>query len=275
MFDSSDSFRFTHALCRKPGRSVQRGLRQFNSPPPDPVVFAQEHALYVHALCDSGLQVTLLDPLEPFPDSVFVEDPALCVGDSAMILRPGAQSRFDERDAAREALTPCFDNVIDLPGPGFVDGGDILLTGREAIAGISDRTDSAGLNALDEILAEVDVPLRKVSTPSGILHLKSDCGLLDAETVFCTRRLEESGIFSGYRVIRCPLEEQHAANVVRINDAVLVRADCPKTLDLLDRQRFCVIPVPVGEAAKLDGGLSCMSLRFSIKRHQKPIRHTE
>lgn len=265
MFDSNDSFRFTHALCRKPGRSVRRGLRQSNSPPPDPVVFAQEHALYVHALCDSGLQVTVLDPLEPFPDSVFVEDPALCVGDAAVILRPGDQSRFDERDAARDSLTPCFDYVIDLPGPGFVDGGDILLTGREAIAGISERTDSAGLNALGEILAEVELPLREVSTPSGILHLKSDCGLLDAETIFCTKRLEDSGIFSGYRVVRCPPEEQHAANVVRINDAVLVRADCPQTLDLLDRQPFSVMPIPVGEAAKLDGGLSCMSLRYSVE----------
>ncbi|MXY56088.1 MAG: dimethylarginine dimethylaminohydrolase [Gammaproteobacteria bacterium] len=261
--EPGSSYRFSDALCRKPGRSVVRGLRaSFAAVDPEPNAFAREHDAYVATLRRAGLNVTVLDPLEAFPDSVFVEDVALCVAGIAIILRPGAASRFGERDAAKDALSRAFATVVDLDTDGFVDGGDILVTEREVLVGASTRTDAIGADALASILSDVGIQLRKVATPGEILHFKSACGLLDAETVFCTRALAATGCFTGYQIIECPEGEESAANLVRINDVVLVSAGHSSTLALLGAEGYDVATVPAFEAAKLDGGLSCMSLRW-------------
>ena len=258
------SYTFTHAICRKPGRSVVRGLRASDAGDPDFDAFAREHAAYVEALADAGVAVTLLEPLEAWPDSVFVEDPALCVAGSAILLRPGAPSRFGEREAARAALFEHFETVIDLGAGGFVDGGDILVTGREILVGLSARTDSKGVEALSLLLNELGLPMRAIRTPPEILHFKTACGLLDDETVFCTRALAASGCFSGYRVLECPEGEEAAANLVRVNGVVLASAGHPRTAGLLASEGHDVRTISTAQAARLDGGLSCMSLRFRL-----------
>ena len=261
--EPGSSYRFSHALCRKPGRSVVRGLRASNSgKDPDPDAFGEEHDAYVAALRQAGLAVTVLGPLDAFPDSVFVEDVALCVAGIAIILRPGATSRFGERETVREALSSALGEVIDLDTDGFVDGGDILVTEHEVIVGESARTNAKGTGALASTLSDFGIPLRRVHTPPAILHFKTACGLLDAETVFCTGALAATGCFTGYRTIDCPVGEEAAANLVRINDAVLLSKGYPKTIRLLEAEGFTVATVPTTQAAKLDGGLSCMSLRF-------------
>ena len=262
--DPKASYMFTHAVCRKPGRSVVHGLRASDAGDPDFDAFAREHAAYVEAVADAGVEVTLLEPIEAWPDSVFVEDPALCVAGVAIILRPGAPSRFGEREAARSALRKLFDTVIDLREGGFVDGGDILVTGREVLVGLSTRTDSKGVEALSLIMNELELPMRVIRTPPDVLHFKSDCGLLDDETVFCTRALAASGCFSGYRVIECPAGEEAAANLVRVNGVVLASAGHPRTVGLLASEGYDVRTIPTAQAARLDGGLSCMSLRFRL-----------
>ena len=262
--DPKASYMFTHAVCRKPGRSVVHGLRASDAGDPDFDAFSREHAAYVEAVADAGVEVTLLEPLEAWPDSVFVEDPALCVAGAAIILRPGAPSRFGEREAARSALRKLFDTVIDLREGGFVDGGDILVTGREVLVGLSTRTDSKGVEALSLIMNELELPMRVIRTPPGILHFKSDCGLLDDETVFCTRALAASGCFSGYRVIECPAGEEAAANLIRVNGVVLASAGHPRTARLLASEGYDVRTIPTEQAARLDGGLSCMSVRFRL-----------
>ena len=262
--DPEASYMFTHAVCRKPGRSVAHGVRASDAGDPDFDAFSREHAAYVEALADAGVEVALLEPLEAYPDSVFVEDPALCVAGAAIILRPGAPSRFGEREAARAALCRHFDAVIDLRAGGFVDGGDILVTGREILVGLSARTDSRGVEALSLIMSELGVPMRVIRTPPEILHFKTDCGLLDDETVFCTRALAASGCFSGYRVIECPAGEEAAANLIRINGVVLASAGHLGTVGLLASEGYDVRTIPTVQAARLDGGLSCMSLRFRL-----------
>lgn len=262
--DPEASYMFNHAICRRPGRSVVRGLRASDAGDPDFHAFSREHAAYVEALADAGVEVTLLEPLEAWPDSVFVEDPALCVAGTAIILRPGAPSRFGERDAARAALRQHFDTVIDLGGDGFVDGGDILVTGREVLVGLSARTDSRGVEALSLVMNELGLPMRVIRTPPEILHFKTECGLLDDETVFCTRTLAASGCLSGYRVIECPEGEEAAANLVRVNGVVLAAAGHPGTVGLLAGEGYDVRTVSTAQAARLDGGLSCMSLRFRL-----------
>ena len=258
------SYTFTHAICRRPGRSIVHGLRTCDGMAPDVDAFAREHAAYVEALADAGVKAAVLEPLEAWPDSVFVEDPALCVAGSAIILRPGAASRFGERDAARATLREHFDTVIDLDGDGFVDGGDILVTGREILLGLSARTDPKGAEALSSVVSKLGLPMRVLQTPPNILHFKTACGLLDDETVFCTKALSASSCFSGYRVMDCPSGEEAAANLVRVNGVVLVSAGYPKTADLLKREGYHVRTVATGQAARLEGGLSCMSLRFRV-----------
>lgn len=260
--DPEASYRFTHAICRRPADTAVRGLRAADTGDPDLQTFRRQHATYVDALRRAGLEVEVLEPIEVFPDSVFVEDPALCVADAAIILRPGAKTRFGEREHARAALAERFERCINLPPDGFVEGGDILVTGREVVVGLSARTDRNGVRALMRVLGDLGLSVRTLQTPADILHFKSACGLLEPDTVLCTEALAATGCFSGYHIIQCPGGEEAAANVIRVNDVVLVSAGYPGTVDLLDRHGFDVVTVPASEAARLDGGLSCMSLRF-------------
>ncbi len=256
------SYRFTHAVSRKPGQSIANGISSTGIKP-DINRFAEQHAIYVETLRRAGLEVHLLDALEAFPDSVFVEDPALCPAGTAIVLRPGAESRFGEADALAPDLERIFGTITRLER-GRVDGGDILLTDTEALIGLSERTDREGYEALSPLLEDLGYKPRIVETPEGVLHFKSDCSLLDSETIFATPLLNASGCFPGYRVIETPEGEEAAANLIRVNDVVIMRTGFPRTREALDASGFETVAVDAGEVAKLDGGLSCMSLRFQL-----------
>jgi len=257
------SFRFTHAVSRQPSNSIADGLRASAGPDPSADAFRAEHQAYVDFLKSTGAEVTLLPALEAFPDSVFVEDPALCAGGTAIILRPGAQSRFGESDAIAPVLEKVLGKVERLER-GFVDGGDILLTDNQALIGISERTDEEGVAALEPILQKLGYEIRIVHTPKGVLHFKSDCGLLDNKTIFSTSLLAKSGCFEGYDVVEAPQGEEAAANLIRFNDYVIMRTGFPKTQALLEGLGYQVKTLAADEAAKVDGGLSCMSLRINF-----------
>ena len=237
-------------------------MRAVSGPDPDPNELAAQHTGYIEALKQAGVAVTILPALVEFPDSVFVEDAALCIANAAIILRPGAPSRRGEAAAIAPALRQTFAEVIELPGPGHVDGGDILAFDDEVLIGLSERTDKTAVAALASILADLGLPTRTVMTPPQILHFKSDCGLLDNRTVLTTPRLAASGCFADYRIIETAPGEEAAANCIRVNDTVFLRADMPKTAARLHQQGYRLTLLQISEAAKIDGGLSCMSLRF-------------
>ena len=257
------SYRFTDALVRTPARSVTEGLRAVDIGAPDPGALAKEHAGYLSALEAAGLSVHILPALEDFPDSVFVEDPVLCLGRTAVLLRPGAASRLGEVAAIEPALGPLFPALARIEAPGFVDGGDLLLTERELVIGLSQRTDAEGARQLADIAAQQGLSARQVAAPAGVLHLKSACAVLDEETLLVTKALAESGVFSGYRCLVVPEGEDYAANAVRVNDMVLLAEGYPATAEMLVRAGYQVIALPTVEVRKLDAGLSCMSLRFT------------
>lgn len=146
-----------------------------------------------------------------------------------------------------------------------MDGGDILVTETEILVGLSDRTDQAGFDALSKIVRDLGYTTRAVHTPAGVLHFKSDCGLLDEETIFATKALAASRCFEGYRVIEAPDGEGPAANLIRVNDHVLMSEGHPRTQELLTKAGYEIVTLPNSEAAKVDGGLSCMSLRFNLE----------
>jgi dimethylargininase len=255
-------FDFTHAIVREPGRSVVGGIRSTRSAPSYDGVL-KEHRTYVAALRAAGLEVDVLPPLEAFPDSVFVEDPALVFPEGAILLRPGVASRLGEAEEMRDALNRHFGRVLELEGEEHADGGDVLVTAGEVFIGLSKRTNRVGAEALAGKLAQFGRRARIAETPASILHFKTASSLLDEQTVMATRKMAESGIFSGLRVIVVPDGEDGAANFLRVNDVVFVADRFPRTLDLLRREGFDAKGLPITEVAKLDAGLSCMSLRWS------------
>jgi dimethylargininase len=145
----------------------------------------------------------------------------------------------------------------------FIEGGDILTTGREVLAGRSARTNAAGIAELGRVLSDWGYGLREVHTPPGVLHFKTDCSLLDADTVLATDRLAASGCLAGYRVVPVAEGEEAAANAIRFNGVVVMAAGFPVTRDRVVAAGFAVVEIGNTECAKLDGGMSCLSLRFS------------
>lgn len=259
---------FTRALMREPPATVADGLRAVDRGAPDPDSLRTEHAAYAAALREAGLTVEILPPLDAHPDSLFLEDPALAFPEGAILLRPGAPSRFGEAAALRPELESRFERVIALPGPGTADGGDVLALpgdgGRERVLiGLSARTDAAGAEALVQALAHLGKRGEIVRTPPGVLHFKSDCAPLGPGTVLATERLAASGVFDGLRVIRVPDGEEAAANALAVNDLTLVPAGYPATADRLAAAGCAVRELAIREIEKLDAGLSCLSLRWN------------
>lgn len=258
-------FDFDSAIVRQPGRSVVNGISSAGVAPSYDGVLA-EHRAYVAALRDVGLAVDVLPPLEAFPDSVFVEDPALVFGEGAILLKPGVASRLGEADEMRAALHRHFDRVLALEGDEYADGGDVMVTPDEVFIGLSRRTTRKGAEALAAKLAALGRKARIAETPGDILHFKTASSLLDEGTVMATEAMAQSGIFSGLKVVVVPKGEEGAANFLRVNDVVFVGARFPCTIALLQSLGFDARGLPVGEIAKLDAGLSCMSLRWRSHR---------
>ena len=258
----SAATRFSHAIVRAPADSVTEGLRAVDAGSPDAARFAADHAAYVAALEAAGAVVIALPALEDFPDSVFVEDTALCLPEGAVVLRPGAPSRLGEAMAMEPTLRALYSRVERI-GSGFVEGGDILVSDRGILVGLSARTDADGVAALGEIVEPWGYAVRVLETPSEVLHFKTDCGLLDGGTVLATRRLAASGCFAGHRVIEVARGEEACANCVRVNDVVLFPAGFPETARVLRDEGYVLVELPNEQAALIDGGMSCLSLRLS------------
>ncbi|TYC52278.1 dimethylarginine dimethylaminohydrolase [Rhodobacterales bacterium] len=259
------SFRFTNAITRTPSDSVANGLRAEDGGDPDADRFRAEHSLYVKALQAAGLTVDVLPPFEAFPDSCFVEDPAFCLPDGAIVLRPGASSRAGESEAIRGALEPRFAKVVDLPGAGDVDGGDVLMLDDIILVGLSARTNREGSESFAAVLREWGYEARVCNTPDGVLHFKTACSTLGDGVILATTTMAESGFFADRKVVVVPEGEEYAANVIRVNDVVLVPEGYPKTRSAIEDAGFRTVVLPTHEARKIDGGLSCLSLRFSLQ----------
>ncbi|MEL7466448.1 MAG: arginine deiminase family protein [Pseudomonadota bacterium] len=257
------SYRFTHAISRLPAKSAVDGLRAEDVGTPDIDLFRGHHADYVAALRSTGAEVIELPALEAFPDSCFVEDAALCLPEGAVLTRPGAPSRLGEAAEMRPALEALYGDLRVIEGPGFLEAGDVLTTEREIMVGLSARTDEAGAEELARLVADWGWTVRVVRTPPDVLHFKTDCSLLDEATILTTERLARSGCFEGYELIYTAEGEEACANAIRFNDLVLFPAGFPKTASRLRDAGYEVREIGNSEAAKLDGGMSCLSLRFS------------
>ncbi|ODN69853.1 dimethylarginine dimethylaminohydrolase family protein [Methylobrevis pamukkalensis] len=255
-------FEFDRALVRRPARTASMGLRAVDRGSPDVPGLEREHAAYVAALEAAGVAVEVLPPLEGFPDSLFIEDPALVFAEGAVVLRPGAPSRAGEAKALVPDLQARFGTVLTLPAPGMVDGGDVLVLPEVVVIGLSARTDTTGAADLVGCLERLGRRARVVRPPAGVLHLKTACTLLDETTLLATRPIADAHLLSGWAVLTVPEGEEPAANALRVNGHVLIPAGFPKTAAMLRAAGYEVVELPAEEVRKLDAGLTCLSLRW-------------
>jgi len=254
---------FHHALLRHPANSAIHGLRDVDRGAPNIESLKAEHAGYVQALEQLGVSTTVLDADEAFPDSMFVEDPALVFSTGAILLRPGAPSRFGETQVIGRELASRFNPVLVLKD-GHSDGGDVLLTSDHVIIGLSARTNTQGAEALSAALAKLGRQAKIVTPPPGVLHFKTACSLVSAKQVLTTKQLIDGGDYFGdLDVIEVPAGEEAAANALCVNGTVLLADGFPKTRAKLEGLGLTVKTLALDETMKLDAGLSCMSLRWA------------
>ena len=252
---------FATAITRRPAASAVDGLRAQDMGAVDIQVMGRQHSEYQEALRQAGAKVIALPALPDFPDAQFVEDTALCLPGLAVMMRPGAETRRGEVAPMREALSTIFDCIEDITA-GFVEAGDILTTPSEVLVGLSARTDQAGADQLQSILSDHNYAMRVLQTPPDVLHFKTDCSLIDDNCILATERLASSGCFDGYQMLLVPAGEEPAANMIRYNDHIIMPADFPETEAMLKAEGFHVLTVGNSECSKIDGGMSCLSLRF-------------
>ena len=179
-------------------------------------------------------------------------------------MRPGAPSRLGEVCEIEPQLRDLFKAVYEIEKPGHIEGGDILVTGKEILVGRSARTNENGVSQLSEIVTPLGYVMREVFTPPEILHFKTDCSLLGPDEILSTKRLQNSGCFDGYQVINVADGEEASANAIRVNDYVIMPAGFPMTKAILEEHDYKVKVINNTECAKLDGGMSCLSLRLNL-----------
>lgn len=254
----------TRAIVRPPASNFAEGLTTVNLGAPKYERALAQHEAYCAALEQSGLRLTRLDPDPDCPDSTFVEDTAVLAGRYAVVARPGAPSRTAEVESIRTALNRFYPSLFSIQTPGTLDGGDICEAGDHFFIGISERTNEAGARQLAEILASFNYTSRFVDIRgvAGLLHLKSGLAYLGNKRLALIEALADRVEFRGRDLVRVNSDEQYAANCVRINDHVLLAAGYPEFAGKLKELGYRTITLDMSEFQKMDGGLSCLSLRF-------------
>jgi dimethylargininase len=279
---------FSKAIVRPPGANYAEGLTQSRLGLPDHVRALHQHSLYCAALEKCGLTLVRLQVDERYPDSTFVEDTAVIIGTlpddatsagrkrrvratapralapTAILSRPGAASRMGEVENIKEVLGQLGFEIHSIAEPATLDGGDICEVENHFFIGISERTNKVGAMQLAELLTSYGctssfVDIRDVKS---ILHLKSGLAYLGDNRLVVIDVLAHHEEFDGYELVRIGSDEEYAANCVRVNDYILVAAGYPEFEGTLQDLGYKTLSVEMTEFQKMDGGLSCLSLRF-------------
>lgn len=252
---------FKKAIVRQPGKEMVHGITTANLGKPDISLALQQHAAYVTALESCGLEVTILEPDNRFPDSTFVEDTALLTPKCAIITRPGAVTRRGETIEMESVLKRFFTHIEKIEPPGTIEAGDILPVEDTYFIGLSQRTNREGADQIIRILKKYGYTGIKVS-PSDTLHLKTGVAYLGRNNLVVTGEFGEKRIFRSFNLLKIPEQEKYAANCILINGKVLLAKGFSKSKELIESAGYQTIELEVSEFRKLDGGLSCLSLRF-------------
>lgn len=282
---------FSKAIVRPPSRTFAEGLTTAGLGAPDYHRALEQHAAYGAALEECGLELIRLEADERHPDSCFVEDAAVIAESSAdyadsksddlrparkqaILTRPGAPSRQEEIVSMRSKLARLFPSLCEIRSPGTLDGGDVCEAGPHFFIGISERTNEDGARELAEILTTygytssfVDIrtharDARATARATSLLHLKSGVAYLRDKTLVITDTLAYREEFHEYDLLRVEPGEEYAANCIEVNGRVLIAAGHPRFAKKLCELGYETMELEMSEFQKMDGGLSCLSIRW-------------
>ena len=258
------STRFTRALLRLPGENFAAGITTSAEGAPVLARALEQHRRYAAALEACGLRTSTLAADPRYPDGPFVEDTAIVTAKGAIVTRPGAASRAGETEVIAAALAGHYDRLAHITAPGTVDGGDVCETDTGVLIGITARTNEAGARQLAGLLGELGyaATLVDIRAVPGLLHLKTGISYLGDGRLAVAAGLPRLPAFARYEQVTVTDEERYAANCIRVNDRVLVAAGYPRFTAELVRLGYDPLPLEMSEFRKMDGGLSCLSLRF-------------
>ncbi len=256
--------KFNHVIVRRPCRALTEGITSGLFPgKPNYELALKQHDAYIEALKECGVDVTVLPADERYPDSCFVEDPALLTRACAIITNPGAPSRNGEKDEIIDAVRKFYpeEKIRYIQAPGTLEGGDVMMVGDHFYVGRSARTNEEGIRQLTEILAEFGMTCSEVHLEE-VLHLKTGVNYLENNIMLVSGEFVDKPEFMKYHRVQIPEEEAYAANCIWVNDTVIVPEGYPAVLAAVKDLGYRTIVVDTSEYRKLDGGLSCLSLRF-------------
>jgi dimethylargininase len=252
---------FARAIVRGVPETVSAGITTAELGNPDAERAREQHRSYVAALAECGLEVIMLEADERYPDSVFIEDTAVVTDRCAIVTNPGAEERKGEVDEVEKPLEGLYGDVEGITDPGTVDGGDVLQVGDRFFVGLSKRTNVEGAEQLAAILKGYGFGVSFVGLRR-FLHLKTGVACLGDDVLVVAGELVEKGEFRGFDKIVVPAEEEYGANCIRINDRVIIAAGYEAAKRGISERGYEVIELEMSEFRKLDGGLSCLSLRL-------------
>jgi dimethylargininase len=255
---------FKNAIVRIPGSNFADGLTTVDFGVPQYDAVMQQHAAYCEALRACGLTLTTLAADLKHPDSTFVEDTAVLTAHAAILCRSGAPSREGEAAAIRPELERFFPSMLEIEAPSTLDGGDICEAENHFFLGLSLRTNEEGVRQFGAHLSRLGYTASVVDVRSmtSILHLKSGIAYIGDTTLVVMEEMADNPLFRDHKLIRVRAEESYGANCVRVNDSVLVAAGFPHLTAELKSHGFHPLVLDMSEYRKMDGGLSCLSLRF-------------
>jgi dimethylargininase len=255
------NIKFTNAIVRKPCPGMEHGITSANLGKPDYEKALMQHANYVCVLKECGLNVTVLEALKDYPDSTFIEDVALCTSKFALITNPGAKERNGEKSFIREPLQKFFSIIEEINSPGTLDAGDVMMAGNHFYIGISERTNHEGAEQLINLLKKYGMTGTKVPL-STMLHLKTGLSYLEKNNLLVSGEFINNPAFKNFSRIIVDEKESYSANSLWLNGKAIVPKGHPKTKVQIESEGYTTIEIDVSEFQKLDGGLSCLSLRF-------------
>jgi dimethylargininase len=251
---------YRNAIIRRPGKNFADGLTSSSLGEPDIDLAIQQHANYQKALEGCGLQVTVLPALEDFPDCPFVEDTAILTEVCSIITNPGDLSRQGEAHKIIDQLSS-FKNLEHIKSPGTVDGGDIMRIDNHFYIGLSKRTNQEGALQLSNIFSKYGFTSSTVPV-STVLHLKTGVTYIGNNNLVAIDEFAINPIFKDFNIIKTDPDENYAANCLLINGKLLIPQGFPKLLSKLETLGYQTLPVEMSEFAKMDGGLTCLSLLY-------------
>jgi len=252
---------FTKAITRTPSKSMVDGLTSADLGVPDYKLALQQHAAYIKALQTCGMMVEVLPADEQYPDSTFVEDVALLTAKCAIITRPGALSRRGETAVIRNILSPHYTHIEEVHAPGTVEAGDIMMVGSHFYIGLSARTNEDGAQQVITHLEKHGMSGSMV-TLEEVLHLKTGLAYLEQNNLLACGEFLTKPEFQRFNILEINADESYAANCIWVNGTVLIPAGYPNARQTVENAGYPIIELDVSEFRKLDGGLSCLSLRF-------------